>query len=195
VNARAPAFVLRPMESAMIRSLLVVAALVLPVAAHAAGEAPKIGVVDLQRALNEVEEGAKAKAALKKEFDEKQKALDARQNELKAMKDELDARGSMMKPEAKQERVAELQKKLLEVQQLYFQMQQELTKKEADATGEIFKKMGTILSTMGQQDGFDLIVEKSAVLYSKNHLDLTNELIRRYNDAYGKKASGATSKK
>lgn len=179
----------------MIRSIVLVAALLAPAAVHAAEGVPKIGVVDLQRALNEVEEGATAKKALKKEFDDKQKALDARQNELKAMKDELDARGSMMKPEAKAERVAELQKKLLEVQQLYFQMQQELTKKEADATGEIFKKMGTIMTTMGQQDGFDLIVEKSAVLYSKNHLDLTNELIRRYNDAYGKKGGGATSKK
>ena len=182
------------MESVMIRSFLVAVALLAAPAVFAQA-APKIGVVDLQRALNEVEEGAKAKAALKKEFDEKQKALDARQNELKAMKDELDARGNLMKPEAKQERVAELQKKLLEVQQLYFQMQQELTKKEADATSDIFKKMGTIMTTMGQQEGYDLIVEKSAVLYSKNHLDLTNELIRRYNDAYGKKSGGGSAKK
>jgi outer membrane protein len=152
----------------------------------AAGEL-KIGVVDLQRALNEVDEGATAKKSLKTEFEGKQKALDAKQNELKAMKDDLDARGSMMKPEAKQEKIAELQKRLMEVQQTYMQMQQELTKKESELTSEIFKKMGTLLQAMGSEQDLTLVVEKSAVLYSKGHLDLTNELIRRYNDAYGKK--------
>lgn len=151
----------------------------------------KIGYVDLQRALNEIDEGARAKAALKKEFDEKQRQLDAKQNELKAMKEELDARGMMMTPEAKQEKMAELQKKLLDVQQLYFNLQQELSQKEAKVTGEIFQKMGTILQTMGREQEFDLIVEKSSVLYAKGHLDLTNELIRRYNKAYGSKTSSS----
>jgi outer membrane protein len=153
----------------------------------AAAQEAKLGYVDLQRALNEVEEGAAAKKALKKEFDDKQKQLDAKQNELKALKDELDQRGSMMKPEVKQEKMADLQKKLLETQQTYVQLQQDLSKREQDATGEIFKKMGVILNTMGEEQGYTLIVEKSAVLYAKSALDLTNELIRRYNDAYGSK--------
>lgn len=149
----------------------------------------KLGYVDLQRALNEVEEGASAKKALKKEFDEKQKQLDTKQNDLKALKEEIDARGSMMKPEIKQEKLNDLQKKLMETQQLYYALQQELSKREGDATAEIFKKMGVILQGMGEGDGYTLIVEKSAVLYAKGALDLTNELIRRYNDAYGKKKS------
>lgn len=158
----------------------------LPVAAQEV----KIAYVDLQRALNEVDEGAAAKAALKREFDAKQAELDRRQNELKALKDELDARGMMMTQEAKQEKAAELQRKLMEVQQLYLQLQQELSQKEAQATSGIFAKMGTLLETMGRESGYTLIVEKSAVLYAKPSLDLTNELIRRYNDAYGTKKKG-----
>jgi outer membrane protein len=155
--------------------------------AGAASAEDKIGYVDLQRALNEVEEGASAKAKLKREFDEKQRQLDQKQNELKAMKDEIDARGMMMTPEAKQEKLAELQKKLMEVQQLYMTLQQDLSQKEAQVTSGIFAKMGTLLETMGREQGYTMIVEKSAVLYAKNHIDLTNELIRRYNQAYGKK--------
>jgi outer membrane protein len=147
----------------------------------------KVGYVDLQRALNEVEEGAKAKAALKKEFDEKQKQLDSKQNELKGLKDEIDQRGTMMKAEVKQEKLNELQKRLMETQQLYVQLQQDLSKREQEATADIFKKMGVIMQTMGQEQGFSMIVEKSAVIYAQPALDVTNELIRRYNDAYGKK--------
>ena len=167
---------------------LLAVALALVLSAPVAAADVKLGFVDLQRALNEVDEGANAKKALKKEFDEKQKTLDAKQNELKALKDELDSRGTMMKPEVKQEKLNDLQKRLLETQQLYFQLQQELSKREGEATAEIFKKMGVILQTLGEEQGFSMIVEKSAVVYAKPSLDVTNELIRRYNDSYGKKA-------
>lgn len=175
--------------------LLALSAVFLSFAAPVAAEdTVKVGYVDLQRALNEVEEGAKAKAALKAEFDGKQKTLDAKQNELKAMKEDLDARGMMMTPEAKQERMTQMQQKLVETQQLYMQMQQELSQREAAVTGEIFQKMGTILQTMGRDAGYTVIIEKAAILYAKNHIDLTNELIRRYNDAYGKKKGGKGAK-
>ncbi len=166
---------------------MLIAALLLSLSTPALADDVKLGFVDLQRALNEVDEGANAKKALKKEFDEKQKQLDAKQNELKALKEELDSRGTMMKPEVKQEKLNDLQKRLLETQQLYFQLQQELSKREGEATAEIFKKMGVILQTMGEEQGFSMIVEKSAVVYARPALDVTNELIRRYNDAYGKK--------
>ena len=167
--------------------MIVAAALALALSSPALAADDKIGYVDLQRALNEVEEGATAKKALKKEFDEKQKTLDTKQNELKALKDELDQRGTMMKPEIKQDKLNDLQKRLLETQQLYFQLQQELSKREQEATADIFKKMGVILTAMGEEQNYTMIVEKSAVIYAKPALDVTNELIRRYNDSYGKK--------
>ena len=169
------------------RVVVLVAAVLVSLAAPAARADDKLGVVDLQRALNEVEEGASAKKALKTEFDNKQKTLDAKQNELKKLKDELDAQSTMMTPEKKAERVADLQKKLLEVQQLYMSLQQDLSKREGEATAAIFQKMGVILGQMGAEQGFSAIVEKTAVPFFKPSLDVTNELIRRYNDAHGKK--------
>src|SRR5262249_11170991 len=43
----------------------------------------KVGYVDMQRALNETDDGRKAKEKLKKDFDQKQKELDEQQNQLK----------------------------------------------------------------------------------------------------------------
>jgi outer membrane protein len=167
--------------------LLLLAACGLVAAAPVAADDSKVAYVDLQRALNEVDEGALAKSKLKTEFDAKQRQLDSKQEELKTLKEDLDARGMMMTPDAKQEKMADLQRRLMEVQQLYYQLQQELSAKEAEATSGIFAKMGTLLEAMGREQGYSLIVEKSAVLYAKPSMDLTNELIRRYNDAYGNK--------
>ena len=48
----------------------------------AMAEDVKLGYVDLQRALNETEDGKKAKSNLKKVFDQKQKELDEQQEQL-----------------------------------------------------------------------------------------------------------------
>ena len=61
----------------------------------------KIAYVDLQKALLQVEDGKKAKARLKKEFDKKQKELDKKQKDVKKMKDDLEAGAMMMTDDAK----------------------------------------------------------------------------------------------
>jgi outer membrane protein len=143
----------------------------------------KVGYVDLQRALLEVEDGKKAKARLKREFDKKQKQLDEKQKQVKKMKDELESGAMMMTEEAKRQKATELQKKMYELQQLYLQLQGDLTKKEAEATKEIFDRMGDIIQKIGRDKGYDLILEKteSSVLFARPSMDLTDEVIKRYN--------------
>jgi outer membrane protein len=144
--------------------------------------AQKIAYVDLQQALNKVEEGKKAKARLQKDFAAKQKSLDSQQNEVKALKEELE-KGVMLSDEVKRQKAMVLQQKMYELQQLYVQLQQELSQKEAKATKKIFDKMGKIIEQIGKEKGYDLILEKteSSVLYAKQGMDITDELIKRFN--------------
>lgn len=145
--------------------------------------AQKIAYVDLQRALLEVEDGKKAKAKLKRDFDKKQKELDKKQEAVKKMKDDLEAGAMMMTEDAKRAKAMELQKQMYELQQLYMQLQGDLSQKEAEATRKIFDRMGTIIEKIGKEKGYDLILEKteSSVLYAKSGMDITSELIKRYN--------------
>src|SRR5262245_24806029 len=69
----------------------------------------KLAFVDLQRALEETEDGKKAKSKLKSDFDRKQKELDDKQEELKKMKEALDKKASLMKPEALQKESKDFQ--------------------------------------------------------------------------------------
>ncbi len=59
---------------------LAIAATTFALPAQARAE-QKIAYVDMQRALNEIDEGKAAKAALKREFDQKQKMLDDKKAE------------------------------------------------------------------------------------------------------------------
>lgn len=152
----------------------------------------KIGYVDVQRALNEVEDGREARAKLKREFDEKQRALDEKQEELRVMKEELDKQGPLLTAEAKQDRLNDFQKKMLELQQLYMTMQKDLQEREAGVTKGIFERMNRVLNQIAEDDNYTIILEKneSSILYARSHMDLTNELVRKYNDLLAKEKKG-----
>ncbi len=174
----------------------------LPALALAAALAPlpaaaelKIGYVDLQRALNEVEEGRSAKAVLKKDFDEKQKALDRDQDALKKMKADLDKQAAVMSDDAKRDRQAELDRKFVEVQGKFVSFQRDLSEREREMTRGIFDKMGGIIREIAEAEGFTMVFEKNdaGLLYAPGSLDLTNELVRKYNGRY--KPGAAEAKK
>jgi len=154
--------------------------------------ADHFGYVDLQRALEETEDGKKAKAKLKADFDRKQKELDDKQEELKKMKEALDKKATLMKPEALQKEQQDFQNRFVELQQTYARLQRDLASKEQDATRGIFTKLQVVVQKIADRDHFDVILEKnSAVVYGKASLDITNEVIRTYN---AENAGGGKSK-
>ncbi len=171
----------------------VVLAVVLSLPAAAVRADIKIGYVDVQRALNEVEDGRDAKAKLKKEFDDKQRMLDEKQEELRVIKEDIDKQSGLLTPEAKQEKLNDLQKKMLELQQMYMNMQKDLQEREGQVTKGIFERMNRVLNQIAEEENYGLILERneSSILYARGHMDLTNEVIRKYNDLLGKeRASG-----
>jgi outer membrane protein len=143
----------------------------------------KIGVVDLQRAMNETEDGRRAKRRLKTLFDKRQKELDGLQEELKKMGEQLEAQKNVLAENVLRERYALYQQKLAELQQLYMESQRELAAKEAEFTQQILERMQAILRRIGQTEGFTLIVEanEGGVVFAPTHLDLTDRVIQRYN--------------
>ncbi len=142
----------------------------------------KVAYVDLQRALEETEDGKRAKAKLKSDFDRKQKELDDKQEELKKMKDALDKKATLMKPEALQKEQQDFQSRFVELQQTYARLQRDLASKEQDATRNIITKLTGVVQKIAEQQHFDVVLEKSSsVVWAKPSLEITNEVIRMYN--------------
>jgi outer membrane protein len=179
----------------MSRSALLAIFLVASSPVVAMAEDVKLGYVDLQRALNETEDGRKAKANLKKVFDQKQKELDEQQEQLKKDIEDLNKKRTLLPADKVREKEAELQDRMQKVQQTYMRHQQDLSGKEQEATGKIFERMSRIISKIAQAENFTMIFDKqqSSVLFAKPHLDLTNDLIRRYNAGEGVAPAGTAS--
>lgn len=157
----------------------------------------RFAVVDLQRALNETEDGRQAKARLKKIFQSRQQVLDKKQEELKKMKDDIEKQKDVLSRAALQERLEAYQKAFVELQTTYVEYQRELAQKEAQLTKSILDRMQAILRRIGQTENYSLIVERNegGVMWVPGHLDLTDQVIQRYNAGEGKTDSEGTAKK
>jgi len=157
--------------------------------AHA--QQQKFAVVDLQRALTEIEEGRKAKGTLKTLFDQRQKTLDKQQEDLRVLKEGIEKQRDVLSREVYAKKVEELQKALAELQTTYMEFQRELQAKEADLTKPILERLQRIVKLIGQKDGYALVLERTeaGVVYIPSTYDLTDLVIQRYNAGEGKDGS------
>ena len=170
----------------MLRSTITLFLLALLVPAYAWASEEKVGYVDLQRALLEVEEGKAAKAHLKEYFDEKQTFLDKEQEALKKKTEDYQRKKELLTVEEQRRQEEQLQRELMTLQKTFMDLEKELKSKEDEATRPIFEKMYSILRDIGESQGYKLILEKSTsgIIYAPSKYDLTNELIRRYDEKH-----------
>ena len=181
-------------ESRFLRAAaLAVAAIVYAFPAQARAEG-KIAYVDLQRALNEIDEGKGAKANLKREFDQKQKMLDEKKSEFDRLRGEFEKQAMVMSEQARKDKQSELERKGGELQGYFVQLQKELSEREREATRGIFDKMHTIVREIADSEGVAMVIQAEALVYATPSLDITNELVRKYN-ARHKGGASPTAKK
>lgn len=148
----------------------------------------RLGFVDLQRALNESEAGARAKESFKKEVDRLQAELRKQKEELEALKSELEKKATVMKEEELRNLEKEYQRKLRDFERAYKDSQAELQAKDSELTADILQELQEVIAEFGQQEGYTFIFERSGsgLLYAAPEADLTDQVIERY-DAWKKK--------
>jgi len=145
----------------------------------------KFAVVDVQRAVMETEDGLRAQATLKKFFDKRQQELDGKQAELQKQREEIEKQSKVLSQQALQKRMEDWQKQMVELQTVFVEYNKELQKKQGELTQPIYGKVVALLRRLATQDGYDAILEKQAVPYMRNDLDLTDRVIQMYNGGGG----------
>lgn len=177
----------------MRRFLLALSLLLAVRAAHAQGM--KIGYVDVQRAVQEVEEGKQARTRLKAELDQKRANLDQKRANLEKMKADYDKQAPVLSEDARRKKQEELQKAFIEAQNEAGQMQEELSGKEQEAMQNISKRLLQVVAEVSDRESFTFVLDKAALLYAPAASDVTNEVVRRYNERFGAGPAGKTPAK
>ncbi len=153
-------------------------------AATAASDAraeTRIGVVNVQYAVTQTEDGIRATNTFKKLFDRRQQDLDARQADLAKMREDIERQTRILSRESLTRRMEDWQKRMVDLQTTYVDHNRELQKKQAELTNPIMKKMLGVIGRIAKKNGYDVIVDAQAVPYVRSDLDLTDQVIQLYN--------------
>ncbi len=144
----------------------------------------EIGVVDLNRALNESEAGIRSKNILENRGRQKQQEFKLEEDELRQLAEELRS-NPLLTPKAKKRKEQELQSRQQALREKARQFEQQLRGEERRLTEEIFKELKSAIRTVSIRGKFDLVLEKNAaqvILYMKEETtDITQKVIDHYN--------------
>lgn len=176
-------------------ALVVSLALTTASAAHAETAPVRVGVIDVQRAVAQTEDGLRAQATLKKLFESRQQQLDAKQKDLQRQKEEIDRQARVLSKEALQKRVDEWQKQMIDLQQIFLEYNKELEKKQKELTEPVIEKVMAIIKRIATTENIDVVIDKNTTAYVRTDLDLTDRAIQAYNSGGGGAAPAAPPKK
>ncbi|MEO5971668.1 MAG: OmpH family outer membrane protein [Bdellovibrionia bacterium] len=147
-----------------------------------AAEDLKIATVDMQKALQTVDLGKKAKSQLEKEFNTKKKSLQTEETAIKKMTEEFKKQSLVMSDEARAKKQGELQERIMKFQELTARSQSEIQQKERDLTQPIIGKLRSIITDTAKKKAYTVVLEKNenTVLYSLEKDDITGEIISTF---------------
>jgi len=160
--------------------VLVLVLVALPVAAG------KVGFVDAERAVAQVEEGKVKLAELQAWQGPFQARLDRLRSQVLALRDQLNSQQGSASPEA----VAEIERRQIDAMRAFEdarrEYERELESKKTEVLATITSKFGAIGAEYAQANDFDVVFVLGAqpVIYLAKSADLTDQIIEIYNQRY-----------
>lgn len=160
-----------------------------PPAAEPAG---KIGAVNIQIAITSTAEGKQASAELQSQFAPRQAELENLGKQIDDVSNRLRAGASTLSEEEKER----LRREGQQMNRLLQRKQQELQDDSTEAQREVVERIGgkmlQVIDKFSRENGYILILDNSQnnlVLASSSQIDLTQEVIRLYDQNYPVKTS------
>ena len=152
--------------------------------AAAGATVTKVATIDLQKAINDTNEGQRATDTLKKLFEKHQVELNGKQETLYKERASLAKKCKSLGQAQCQAGMEELEHKMLELQNLMGSYQQDIQKRQGETTQSILLKMLAIVRRLAGKDSYDLVVEKNAAPFFGG-TDLTDSAVKLYNTESG----------
>jgi len=145
----------------------------------------KIGYADIFKIFNEYTKTKDYEKSLeeKKKSRESESKIEDKKNAIVKMQDKLD----LLKSKEKEQQKEKIKKAITEYRSIESRIYADL-KKESDAKmKEIISDINVAVKNYAVNNNFDLIINKSAILYGKDGIDVTNSVLNKIEEEYKKK--------
>ncbi len=157
----------------------------------------KIGYVDTDRVINSYKGLSPLKSQINMQINQWKRELGAKKLEIKRLKEDLNNKELVISNEMKLEKEKEIKRKEREYAQFIDSIWGEgglLEKKKKEYSMVITVKIDTIIKRIAQEEGYTIIFDKSksGIIYSKDVIDITNDVIDALNGEFGSQGTAKT---
>lgn len=164
-------------------------------AVTAQAESMKVGVFDPEVLWKQTEVGKKYNLDLSAARDRLQGQIDKKTDELEALRAKLRQQQASLS----EDRVADMKKEIIGKQTELDRLNEDATKEMKYQLGEVqgrFQEMLVrTLETFGREKAFTMILNRGVVDYSASSVDISQDLIAKFNEMHKVQAAGAAQKK
>jgi outer membrane protein len=193
-------------QSISIRTAGLAAACVLSAASALAQGAPaagssasgKVGVIGIRQAIVATAEGKQAQAELQSQFAPRQTELENLTKQINDVQQRLQAGQGKISQEEETRLTAQGTKLTQQLDRKRTEFQEDLNSAQGEVFDRIGRKMVEVLDRYSRENGYSVVLDTSAqntpVLYASNQVDLTQDIVRLYDQSYPIKATATPTK-
>lgn len=162
-----------------------------------AAGAMKVGVINVQIAITSTAEGKQAAAELQSKFAPRQSELDNMRKQLDDLQARLRTGQTTLSDEEKARLAREGDTLTRTFQRKQQEAQDDFNDEQQDVVNRIGRKMMAVLDKYSKDNGYAIIFDTSAqqtpVVYAANQIDVTQDIIRLYDQGNPVKAGASSS--
>jgi outer membrane protein len=162
----------------------------------AAAGAEKVGVIDVQVAITSTSEGKQAAAELQSQFAPRQTELTNMQKQMEDIQTRMRTGQTTLSDDEKARLAREGDQLQRSYQRKSQDAQDDFNEAQREIVDRIGRKMIDVLSKYSRDNGYSVILDRSGqsspVIFATNSVDVTQEIIRLYDQTYPAKSGSTT---
>ena len=165
----------------------------------ASASAGKVGVINVRQAIASTAEGKQAGAELQSQFAPRQNELEGLNKQINDLKQRLDAGGNKLSDDERARLTREGQKLTQQLDRKQNEYQEDVNSAQAEVFDRIGRKMMDVLDRYSRENGYVAVLDTSAqntpILFASTSIDMTQDIVRLYDQAYPVKNAPAGAAK
>ncbi|MGB7727435.1 MAG: OmpH family outer membrane protein [Candidatus Acidiferrum sp.] len=159
----------------------------------------KIGVINVRQAIVTTAEGKQASAELQTQFTPRQNELEGMNKQINDLRNRLSAGANTLSDEEKVRLTQQGQRLTAQLDRKNNELNEDVQAAQADVVDRIGRKMMDVLDRYARENGlvavFDSSAQNSPILFASTNIDITQEIIKLYDQSYPVKGAAAPAAK
>jgi outer membrane protein len=162
-----------------------------------AAASAKVGVINIQAAIASTAEGKQAAAELQSQFAPRSTELQNLQKQIEELRSRLQTGQSTLSDEEKARLQREGDQLTRSFQRKQTEFQDDTNDAQQDVVNRIGRKLVDVLNKYSKENAYTVVLDDSSqqtpVIYAANQIDVTQDIIRLYDQSYPVKAAASTA--